>query len=178
MHYVSGKRTYHLYGDINHDSMRIFSSWYREHVSEDSGSWLRLCITSGGGGIIPGFGVIDFVLSIQKTQIQTVALGDVSSMAIPLFLMGEQRIVSSRTTFLIHEMGRNFSKDCMYSTKEIRQMLQRLELQEKVYSEFVAKRSCGKLSSEECLKFMREETSLTAEDALRLGLAHEISTEV
>jgi|SRR5579872_3366069 len=177
MHIVIAKRTFHLFGDINDENMRNFLAWYREHATEDSTSWLSLCITSGGGSITGGFGAIDFALSIQKMQLQTVALGAVSSMAIPLFLTGQHRVVSPRTTFLIHEMGTTFNKDCRYSTSEFRKGLHTLELREKMYSEFVESRTEGKFSATDCLKMMREEVLLEAPDVLRLGLAHEISSE-
>ena len=177
MHIVSAKRTYHLVGSINEDGIRTFSNWYREKASEDSEDWISLLISSGGGWTSGGFALIDLIMSIHKRKLQTVALGLVNSMAIPLFLAGERRICSPRTTFYFHEMSSTFKSDERLTISEMRHYLDGLVTSQKMYAEFVASRTGGQLSAEKVEQMMQGQTYLNAKQALELGLAHEISTE-
>lgn len=174
MQKVSSKRTYSLVGDIVYDSMRKFSEWYRERFEEDPEGWISLEVTSCGGGTYTASAMIDLMLHIRKVNIQTVALGDVSSMAVPLFMAGGVRVVSPRTHFFLHELGRTFEGSTRWTTRELRNVASNLETQEKLYSEFVALRSDGKLTSEQVLKLMQVETHLYGKEAVDLGLAHEV----
>ena len=177
MNIVSNKRTYHFMGDIDEKNMRELSTWARERLEEDKDGWISLLITSVGGSVSSGFGFIDHMLEIQKAHIQTTALGHTNSMAVPLFMCGERRIVTSRTNFLLHEIGRTFEQHCRWSSSELRRLVKHFDAQEKMYAEFIANRTDGKTSATEILKMMQEETSLWAEDIIRLGLAHEVSRE-
>lgn len=174
MQKISSKRTYSFVGDIVYDSMRKFSEWYRELFEEDPSGWIQLEITSCGGGTYTASAMIDLILHVRKSNIQTVALGDVSSMAVPLFMTGGVRIVSPRTHFFLHELGRTFEINSRWTTREIQNIASNLETQERFYSEFVSSRSEGRLTTNQVMKLMQAETHLYGKEAIKLGLAHEM----
>jgi|ERR1700733_7547772 len=176
MEKISSKRTYNLMGDINVENMRKLYEWYWARITEDAEGWLSFIITSGGGLNSHGIGFFDLLTSIQKSKIQTTALGDASSIAVLIFMAGEHRVISPRTSFLLHETGRSFDKDQRYSTSDVRKALEYMETFEKMYSKTIAERSDGKITGEKVLEMMRKETIVNAEQALEFGFAHEISS--
>lgn len=174
MHTISNKRTYHLVGSIHDENTKQISTWLRERTEEGPEDWLQILITSGGGSNVLGCGLIDLAICFQKARIQTVGLGNISSMAIPLFLMGENRVVSPRSVFYFHEVGLNFKKEEDVSVTKMASYLEGLRIQERFYLDFVESRTNGKLTAGRVKELEREETRLTASQAVEFGLAHEI----
>lgn len=162
MHVIAGKRVYHLIGDLNSESIKSLSAWYRENAVQSSEEWLSLMITSGGGWVDGTFGLIDYFLGIQRAKLQTVVLGQANSMAISLFLAGEQRVCTPRSTFFFHEMGRTFNKDTRWSISETRSQLEALEKMQIYYAELVATRTSGRFEVSEVIQAMKESRTLDA----------------
>lgn len=136
-------------------------------------SKLVIYINSGGGSAFDGLGVCDVILAAQRDgfHVTTEANGLVASAAVPIFAVGDTRISSPGTIFMIHEAAlfKFFSEekkgDLIAQTKMI-------ELLEARYNELIAKRS--KLSVAELQAKCKETTWFTASQALEWGLVDKI----
>jgi ATP-dependent protease ClpP protease subunit len=76
---------------------------------------------------------------------------------------------------LFHDLGREFDSNSRFSLTELQRLVRNLEWQQRTYCEFVASRTNGILKPENVNEIMGKETYMRAEEALELGLVHEIS---
>ena len=76
-----------------------------------------ICISSKGGDSVAGNVLADFILA---NEVETVAMGDVESAAVTVFLAGKKRYLSSpRVTFMTHATGINLLPQEVYCAGEI-----------------------------------------------------------
>ncbi|OGY88947.1 MAG: hypothetical protein A3B30_03960 [Candidatus Komeilibacteria bacterium RIFCSPLOWO2_01_FULL_52_15] len=159
--------------EVKPDAIRDLISRMRDLMDEAPEDWIQLNIMSPGGQISTGFGLYDFVQA-NKLKLQTVVLGHAHSMAVPLFLAGTRRIVARRAIMLLHEVGYVFEQKERLDLTQIRRRYRLLEHQQKEYIEVLVERTGGKLNAAQALKLMETDTILTATQAVRYGIAHEI----
>lgn len=174
METVSSDRTYMLTEGINNESVRKLAEWYRKQHDAEAEGWVSIEIMCGGGSTVAGSAAIDLITIIRKGRIQTIGLGDVSSMAIPLFMTGEHRVVTPRTHFLFHELGFSFSKDSRWTVTELEETVREIRADQALYAKYVATRSRGKLTANRVIEMMRSNTHLRGAEAVKLGIAHEL----
>lgn len=88
----------YFYGTIDQDSVGTFID---KVVSAecDAGSKLRVYISSAGGDPQAAMGLYDW---LQLLEADTVAMGDVASAAVTLFLAGKVRTAFPSARFLVH----------------------------------------------------------------------------
>lgn len=88
----------YFYGIIDQDTVGEFID--KVLLAEcDAGAQLRIYISSGGGDPQAAMGLYDW---LQLREADTVAMGDVASAAVPLFLAGKVRTALPNARFLIH----------------------------------------------------------------------------
>lgn len=165
-------QVYGLIGSINDDSVRELTKWFT--LVAPANKTRYLIINSGGGNVSGAFALVDMLMAGRGTKLVTIALGQVSSMAILIFLCGTERLVGPRSKFMIHELGRGFEKDDRWSTVELGRSHKDLENSQRMYREFVSERTS--ISEHDIKDFMINEQTICAEDAVKLGIAHEILT--
>ncbi len=164
------KNSYLFMGNINSESVEKLIRWFVARAAEST--HLHLTINSSGGWVDTAFAFVDIVTNSQ-VRLDTLVIGEASSMAIPMFLTGEHRVVAPNSRFRFHELGRSFGKDTRYSTTEMRNILSSLDDSQRIYAEFVSKKSLN-IASEGILDMMKEEVTINASQAVKLGLAHKI----
>lgn len=140
----------------------------------NQGKWISLFICSHGGDLDPAFAMHEFVRHILRPKLQTVALGGVRSIAPLLYLMGDHRVITPETTLWFHHFGRRFEEKVRFNTLEAERMQEVLHQNEGKYFRIIEERTGGKTSGEEAKSLLRNEKTLNAEDAIKLGFAHEI----
>jgi ATP-dependent Clp protease protease subunit len=133
-----------------------------------------LFVTSTGGPTGTAMSFFDTIRNILQPRLITIGSGDVDSSGIILFLTGEKRYVTARTTLLLHPAGRRFDSDARFTTREIEAMLAEDRLKDAQYASVVAAASDGRLTHHEVLSLMEKHTVLSPEDLVRYGLAHAI----
>jgi ATP-dependent protease ClpP protease subunit len=143
-------------------------------MEEDPDGTIRLVITSAGGRTGVALGFYDLVRDMLKAPLETVGSGDVDSAGIILFMAGRKRFLTKNTTMLLHLAGRTFDGSKRFSTAEMESMLREDKLKDFQYASVVAENSGGRLSAENVLELMRNETVLTPPEAVRWGIAHGI----
>lgn len=131
---------------------------------------IQLIITSGGGNIYEGLGLIDVIINSQ-TPIHTICYGLAMSMSLCVLTAGHHRIMSSRSTLMYHEGG--FDLGLMKLTGQNNE-LKELERIEKICDDLIIERSSLSLNQLKKVKKQQKEWYITPEEALKLNLIDEI----
>jgi ATP-dependent Clp protease, protease subunit len=134
---------------------------------------ITLVITSPGGSSEMGFALYDFISSLNLV-VQTIALAEVASAAVPLFLLGTRRYVTPRASMFLHQPSRTLPKGS-YSILDLQRELRHLEHAQnryiQIFDEVVGRDNIGEIVRSMC----ERETILTAQAMLAHGIAtHEL----
>ncbi|MES2214219.1 MAG: ATP-dependent Clp protease proteolytic subunit [Patescibacteria group bacterium] len=167
-------RTVEWFGGVNYSNMEKATSEIRSFLRDDPKGEIQLVISSYGGSTGIGMGFYDSVTSIMKPHLTTVGTGDVDSSGVVVFLSGSKRFLTKNTHILLHLGGRTFEEGKRFSTYDIEDMLKENKLKDYQYACLVADATDGKFSPEKILDLMAKNTILTAEEAVRMGLAHRV----
>lgn len=170
-------RTAEWIGPINDEHLKKVMDRLGVFYKDDSAKPMFLMINSGGGSTASGFGFFDLInfLLKPKPRIITIGSGRVSSMAIIVWLAGEERLLTPNTYMFFHEIGRSFEKEHRYDVTQLKASLSEVKIQEKGYAKIVSEKSRGKLNIEKVLKMMKDEVVLSAKEAVKFGLADKIT---
>lgn len=133
-----------------------------------------LFFSSGGGESIPGFSFYEFIRNVLKPNLQTVATGEVGSIALLMYMAGSERFVTRNSTFFVHEFGVTFAKDSRFSLSEVKSKAIDLEIDQEKYISIVTGATDGKLTPAGLRDMMKRVTTITAEQAVEIGIAHEV----
>lgn len=94
-------REVYLIGKIDVESINKIRERILDLWEVDQNKEITLFICSGGGKGIPAIGFYEWI-KVKKIPLITVAIGEVSSAAIPIFLSGNSRKATSHSWFLMH----------------------------------------------------------------------------
>jgi ATP-dependent Clp endopeptidase proteolytic subunit ClpP len=128
---------------------------------------VNLYVQSGGGCCWAGFGAYDVVRNARLT-VNTIAVGRACSAATFFWLAGSNRYVGRSAEVLIHQPSALFCgktavlRDEMQNTEAVTARMVAMYVQHST------------MSSEQVRTMLSDEKALSAEEALRLGLADEI----
>ena len=150
------------------------SLWKNIQIAKNQGiKTLHIYINSGGGSGFDGLGISDVIQAAQKDGMRVImeANGLIASAAVPIFSVGDYRIASRGTMFMIHQaqLFKFFSSE---KQDDLIAQSDMLRLLEDRYKCLIASRS--KLSVEELTIKMARTTWFTAEQAKEWGLVDEI----
>jgi ATP-dependent Clp protease, protease subunit len=132
-----------------------------------------LMVTSTGGPTGIAMNFFDTIRHILRAPLVTIGSGDVDSSGVIIFLTGERRYVTARTTLLLHSAGRFFGAQ-RYTTTEMASMLREDRLKDEQYAGVIAERSQGALSITRVLELMERQVVLTPQELVDYNLAHGI----
>jgi ATP-dependent protease ClpP protease subunit len=144
-------------------AMHFLTSWHRQHDGAD----IEIIFTSGGGDVISGMALFDFILDLRHEghRVTTSALGEAASMAGILLQAGDWRTMGAEATLMIHEA--TFRAEG--KTGEHEDTLGWIKkVQERILKIFASRST---LTIDEIrAKWYRSEWYLDSDEALRLGL--------
>lgn len=171
---IHDERVVRIFGDVTDDNMLKAE---RDLLALDSKAEdpITIYITSPGGSVGSGWGFIDF-LSLLRSPIYTVALGDIGSMAIPIFCMGTKRFVGGRSEFTFHLVNRKL--DGWFGPLEMDAICRSMWLDVERYGDIVARACVGvggtdqTVTPEVVLEWQKDQRIIAPGEALLLGLAH------
>ena len=159
--------------DITQKNISALIASLSELISQAEDDDISLFLSSGGGDTMAGFRGYDVIRFIMKNDsIITKGTGIVASMAIILFLSSDTRMATLHTKFFFHELGITPKIETRHSVTEVFSVATSLKADQERYAEIVSLHTL--LTKEDVLKLMREETELTAQEALEYGIIHEI----
>lgn len=167
-------RSLFMNSEINESAtLGLISSMAKLHLA-DPNSPITLFICSDGGSITDAFGFYDYVTDILKPKLITVALGDVASMAVILFMAGEHRFMGKRSQLRFHNFYSSISNRKLTAAEAI-QLGNQLNYQEGQYTDIILRHAVpGKLDAEAVKGLLKNSIDVTPKLALKLGLAHRI----
>ena len=143
------------------------------HDSENAPP-ICLHVSSGGGDSLVGFSFYEFMASILKPKLETVAVGEVGSIAVLMYMVGDKRYITKNSTVYLHEFAMSFMEKSTWSLTLAKAKLADMTVDQDHYVSIITGRSGGRLSRRKLLTLMRNNATLNAEQAARLGIAHEI----
>ena len=173
----STSRMVYWLGGINQDNYEKVLTKVIKLYEENPEEWITLLITSPGGSRAISAAFYDFVKHVLKPRLRTIGLGEVDSCGMLIFVAGDQRFVAPRTTFYFHEMSREFDEKTRLRASELREIVKEVYYTQGLQAMAVADCTNGKHQPEDILRLMERETSLNAEDLLKMGIAHRILDE-
>jgi ATP-dependent Clp protease protease subunit len=157
---------YMLFEDIHEDSsLRLCDYLLKANMILDPNDALTLFINSPGGSVTDGWAIID-VMESSRIAIQTVAMGCIASMAVPIFVAGTKgmRIMTPRTAVMTHQFSTAFwgkqheliAARKFHDTLEqqfIDHFVKHTKMNEKQVRDILLRPSDTWLSPQECLKY-------------------------
>ena len=133
----------------------------------------HLMISSPGGSVIRGLEVHNFLRSIP-IKITTYNTGSVDSIANIIYLAGERRYVNRNANFLMHGVTWHFPHGA--GEQQLEEALAAVRRDQRSIAETISNRT--KLAREEIETMFRGDTILTPDDALKMGISHQIQDAV
>lgn len=166
-------RTVRYVGPVTRASNERILNAIGKHVDAAPHEPVTLFVTSTGGPTGSAMSFYDTVRHLIRPNLITIGSGDVDSSGIIIFLSGDRRYITARTTLLLHPAGRVFGNQ-RYTTAEMAAMLAEDKLKDEQYASVLADRSRGRLSLDDVLTLMQNHTVLSPADLVSYGLADEI----
>ena len=169
--YTSGRMLF-LNGSIGSEECAgiITSLLYLEKTDPDSP--VILIINSPGGEVRSGLAVYD-VLSLMKSPVITVCMGQAASMGSIIFLAGDKRIMLPHSELMIHDPSYgSFNADHM-KPHEIQERVDSLRKTGDELVRIVVNRTGN--DEETIRQKMKEDSFFNADEALAFGLATKIA---
>ncbi len=174
-----GLRTINIFGDNLNARALLDIKGYLETLETIAGTGkrkanrnIKFYICTGGGDCCVGLAIYDLLRSKARSSgllIETIAIGEVASAGIVIFLAGDRRLIHENALLFSH-----LTDQCMEgcSRQEKENIINQMRLVDAIYKRIILKRS--KLSSRTLARLEKSEKYITAEEAVRYGLAHEI----
>ncbi len=169
---INFARSATIIGPINSESASQVLKDTHKWIKEDPNAETFLVINSGGGYVDIGNTIID-MLPLLSPKLVTVGTGMVGSMAIPVFLCGQKRVITRHTRFFFHEIGRNY-RDTRLGVGEVESQLGDMKAQQKWYIDYVVERTNGKVTARRLRQWMTDQTTLYPDDLKDLGFFEDI----
>ncbi|MDO8451567.1 MAG: ATP-dependent Clp protease proteolytic subunit [bacterium] len=174
MYQCSPSQIVSFFDDVNGKSMEKLGVDISKVALTNPEQWVTLLLCSPGGWVNPAFGIYEFVRHVLRPKLQTVALGELCSIAPLLYLMGDHRVITPETTLWFHHIWHGFDEKVRIDTLKAERMRKELLLDEGKYFRVIEERTGGKTSNKRAQSLLRNEKTLNAKEAVKLGFAHEI----
>lgn len=170
----SNDRTVHWTGSVTSEAVEKATSSIEKILKKSQTAPINLIVTSPGGTSGTAMSFYDTMKLVYRPTLYTIGSGDVDSAGIIIFLTGSRRFLSPNTTLLLHLAGRTFPAGKRVTTVEMEAMLKEDKLKDFQYASIVSEQSNGRLSAQDVLDLMANNTVLTPTEAVDYGLAHGI----
>lgn len=168
------ERTIEWLGGVTFENLQCVMTKVKNLLVENSGDEIHLMVNSYGGPTGVGMSFYDAVKTWLRPNLVTIGSGYVDSSGVIVFLAGEKRYLTKNTTLLFHLAGRTFEGGKRLSTKDLQDLLKEDKIKDYQYACVVSDATNGRYSPEKILELMENNTVLTAEEAVNMGLAHKV----
>jgi len=159
-----------LENEINDDLATTAKAQLLYLDSKEDCKEINIYISSGGGSVLAGNGIIDIIRHI-KTPVNTVCTGMIASMGTQIFASatGTRRIMP-RSRIMIHSVASGASG----KIQDLRIEMKETEYLQEQLMKDLAGFTKGKTSYEEICKLTERDKWLSAKEAVELGIGDEI----
>ena len=142
---------------------------------------LTYIVNSGGGSTFDKLLFVDFIRLTKKKypnlKFTSVATGAIASAATTMCLIADERLITSNTTSMIHELQAGISRRTITHIKSTKKMFEMLHKDcINIYMEHINKDENGnpKTSREELELLLLKETYYTADEYVKAGFADRV----
>ena len=136
---------------------------------------IEVFCNSIGGAAYVAFSIIDlFKRAQEKFDIEIYASGTVASAAVVIFCSFDKRYAGENTYFLVHEIRTETRQSSTMTASDIKRMDNLYDKLTDRYVSMLANISEGKVTKEEWLNKLKEDTWFSAQEAFDWGLVTEI----
>ena len=156
---------------VNNISMTSVISQLLYLNVKDPSSPIHLYISSPGGSVLDGYGIID-TMNLIEAPVYTYTIGLAASMGALIFLNGAKRYMLPHSELMLHQPLGGVSGQA----SDIEITANRIIKMKKDINEMIATR-CN-LNIEEVEKFTDRDRYFNATEAINYGLADEIITKI
>jgi ATP-dependent Clp protease, protease subunit len=153
------------YGEVN---LKDINNQLSNNKEADT---LLVHINSMGGDVFEGYAIHD-VLQATGKKIITQAEGLVASIATVIFLAGEERRITENSELMVHNPWGFAGGD----SSQVQKYADQLKKEESKLAEFYANKTGS--TKEDMLALMKEETYMTAQDAIKRNFATSIAEKI
>lgn len=165
-----GKRELYFCGSVDETNTKalldgLIGLWRKKKAR------ITLYITSPGGYIPLALAVYEFVRT-RGMVLQTIAMGQVASSALLIFLAGTRRVASANTTFFVHGITRSWDSPPHLRLRELKSLTAATAAEQKLICQLLAGGTV--LPEKRWQQLAERETYITAREALDYGLVHRI----
>lgn len=158
-------------GEINNENATQIISFILElNKNQNNNKPIELIITSGGGNVYEGFGIID-AINNSTIPIHTTCYGLGMSMALPILISGHHRKMSSNATLMYHDISYNIEENKLQH--HINELKETKRISKK-YEKIIINNSNITKDQLHEIKKQQKEWYITPKQALKLGLIDEI----
>jgi ATP-dependent Clp protease, protease subunit len=171
---VNPERTLEWLGGVNYDNLEKTFAGIKNLLLDNSEEEIYLLVNSYGGVTGIGMSFYDAVQTWLKPNLVTIGSGDVDSSGVIILLSGKRRFLTKNTTLLLHLAGRTFEGGKRFSSLDLENALKEDRLKDYQYACVVADATGGRYTPEKILDLMAQNTLLTAEEAVNMGLAEKV----
>lgn len=178
-HPEQGKLKANISGYVNDNLLKAFWEIEKKYNENIKGKWIEeyikeidITFSSYGGYCYTALQIIDFIRNwnySHNVKINFTAQGMIASAGFLIFVMGERRSASINSHFMIHELSASYGysklsllRDSLLGDKQLQEILERLIL------------ARTDINEDKLKEIMQHDYYLTAEQALELGVVHEI----
>ncbi len=162
-------------GDIDQKNFDRVLGRIMDLIEEAPKEPIGLFLFSNGGEIDVGFSFYDN-MKILKPKLITIGTGTVRSIAPLILASGKVRLLMPNTTLFFHDFYvMDISAESTLGPKRLITFGKELNAGMKNYCNILSERSGGLLSPSKMKRFMTNETSISANEAVKLGLADAVA---
>ena len=136
---------------------------------------LHILMSSGGGSVFHGLALNSYLRNLP-IECTTYGFNSVQSVAVPFFCVGQQRICTPETTFMIHSVYNPQLSEQNVTPRRLREMIQTLQEQSHAIATVIS-RASGQ-STDKVKEDMEGLTHFNAEQAKEYGLVHQIRDNI
>ncbi|MBI2063629.1 MAG: ATP-dependent Clp protease proteolytic subunit [Candidatus Yanofskybacteria bacterium] len=170
------KRRIYIFREINRDAtleMQSLLDEFRENdVAKKNDRPVTLILNTDGGAAFQGLAIYDLLKS-SGLKLITIALGEVASAGVVIFLAGDQRWMHKNAAIHFHSTALQFEKPQERLERFERDILQaEIRVIDDLYKKIYLSNS--NLTAKKLRELELTETCLTSDQALKLGLVHKI----
>lgn len=161
---------YTITGNIDYNTAHNLITWVNNQIYSSDIKKLKIIISSGGGDMESAIRIYSYLKALS-IDVETIAFSQIDSAANTIYAAGSKRIATKDCRFLLHDgtFTTGFKTTNLHKHEEILVIFK--ELTKKSVNILVSETG---ITEKEISKLMQKSTFLTAEEAKKIGLVHEI----
>jgi len=174
MENVEPKRSLVFFEGVKEATMQSLTDRIMGLHGEAPDKWINLYLHCKGGEIYSGFSFYEMIHHVLRPKLQIIAVGGVMSMGVVMFLAGTRRCMAKNSILFLHESSNTFKAESRLTGAELRKLGRDAEILDERHAKILVECSGGKVTLKQAMDMISKDTTISAEEAMKLGFAHEI----